>query len=152
MGICGSNNKKETVKELQSINSQDNRVQTKNQQNLSNSQSSGKKESDQNTTPCIWQDILNRTVTFNSKTFEDLLGDTLLNCQKNTELKTKDVLDNCDIVGLYCCDWEKCSDDTSELIKRYKKLKENNKNIEIICLCYVEEQDDFDYCIEDMPW
>ena len=152
MGICGSTKKIEEVKEPQSIKSQDNRVQTKNQQNLSNSQSSCKKESDQNTTPGIWQDTLNRIVTFNSKTFENLLGDTLLNCQKNTELKTKDVLDNCDIVGLYCCDWEKCSDDTSELIKRYKKLKENNKNIEIICLCYVEEQDDFDYCIEDMPW
>lgn len=151
MGICGSNTKKEEVKEPQSINSQDNRLQSQNQQNSSNIPSSGKKQSGQNTPPGIMP-ALHRMVTFSSKTLEDLLGDTLLNCRNNTDFKTKDVLNNCDIVGLYCCDWEKCSDDTSELIKRYNKLKENNKNIEIICLCYVEEQDDFDYCIEDMPW
>ena len=60
MGICGSTKKIEEVKEPQSIKSQDNRVQTKNQQNLSNSQSSGKKESGQNTTPGIWQDTNER--------------------------------------------------------------------------------------------
>ena len=168
MGICRSSSKNNDAKELKNSAQENptnnpNNVNASQQENpvnsnlsLNNKNQNSVPNSNRNSTkgnPDKYMSNFLLASMVVAKNLDDQVGPQQIKCKTGTKVDTKVALSDCDIIGIYCCDWDKCADFTQTLIEKYNELKNvYGKQFEIICLCIDDEEDTFNYCIEDMPW